>query len=142
MQAELLTFAHGGCIEVGDECFIGVDTRIWSASSIHIGDRVLISHQVNIFDNQTHPVLASKRHAHFKTIFSSGHPGSIDLGERPVIIEDDVWVGCGAIILRGVHIGRGAIVGAGSVVTKNVAPWTVVAGNPAELIREIPEGER
>ena len=139
---ELLTFAHGGRIEIGDECYIGVDTRIWAAASIQIGNRVLISHQVNIFDNQTHSMVASERNKHFRTIFSTGHPDEIDLGERSVVIEDDVWIACGSIIMRGVHIGRGAIVGAGSVVTKDIPAWTIVAGNPAKEIRKISESER
>jgi len=139
---ELLTFAHGGSIVIGDECYIGDSTRIWASSSIQIGSRVLISHQVNIFDNQTHPLPASKRNDHFRTIFSTGHPENIDLGEQPVVIEDDVWIGCASIILRGVHLGRGVVVAAGSVVTKDVPAWSIVAGNPAKVIREIPEDER
>jgi len=139
---ELLTFKHGGKIKIGDECYVGEDTRIWAASSINIGNRVLISHQVNIFDSQTHSLSAKKRNEHFKAIFSTGHPDNIDLDERPVVIEDDVWVGCSSIILRGVHIGRGAVIGAGSVVTKDVPDWTVVAGNPARTVKVIPKYER
>ena len=54
---------------------------------------------------------------------------------QPVIIEDDAWIGAGAILLPGVSIGTGAIVGAGSVVTKDVAPFSIVAGIPAKMIR-------
>lgn len=139
---ELQVFAHGGKIRIGSECYIGDHTRIWSTASITIGDRVLISHNVNIFDNQTHSLSAHKRNEHFKAIFSTGHPKSIDLGESPVVIGDDVWIACSSIILRGVRLGRGAVVGAGSVVTKDVPAWTVVGGNPAKVIREIPESER
>lgn len=53
----------------------------------------------------------------------------------PIIIEDDVWIGANAIILSGVTIGEGAIIGAGSVVTKNVEPYTIFAGNPAKKIK-------
>lgn len=60
----------------------------------------------------------------------------------PVKISDKVWIGFNSIILKGVTIGEGAVVGAGSVVTKDVPAWTVVAGNPARIIREIPENER
>jgi len=139
---ELLTFAHGGQIKVGNECYIGEGSRVWSAGIVHIGDRVLISHNVNIIDNQTHSLSASKRNEHFRTIFSTGHPSQINLGERPIVIEDDVWIACQSIILRGVRIGKGAVIGAGSVVTKDVPAWTVAQGNPAKFVREIQESER
>ena len=71
-----------------------------------------------------------------------GHPSEINLNEIQVTIEDDVWIGCQSVILRGITVGRGAIVGAGSIVTKDVPAWTIVAGNPARVIREIPVEER
>jgi len=142
VKGELLTFGHGGKITIGEYCFIGEQTRIWSAKEITIGDRVLISHNANIFDNDTHPVNPKARHEQFKQIITTGQPKSIDLKERPVIIADDVLVGCNSVILSGVIIGRGAIIGAGSVVTGDVPPYTIVAGNPARVIREIPEDER
>lgn len=52
-----------------------------------------------------------------------------------VIIDDDVWVGANAIILTGVHVGRGAVIGAGTIVTKDIPPYAVVVGNPARIIR-------
>lgn len=139
---ELLVFPHGGKIEIGSECYIGEGTRIWSGQHIKIGDRVLIAHNVNIFDNQTHSLSAQERNSHFRRIYSAGHPSDIHLGECPVIIEDDAWIACMSIILRGVHIGRGAVVAAGSVVTKDVPAWTVVAGNPARFVKSIPEEQR
>ena len=62
--------------------------------------------------------------------------------KRPISIKNKAWIGFNSIILKGVTIGEGAIVGAGSVVTKDVPPYTIVAGNPARIIREIPEHER
>jgi maltose O-acetyltransferase len=56
---------------------------------------------------------------------------------RPVLIEDNVWIGGGAILLPGVNIGRNAVVGAGAVVTRSVPANTVVTGNPARVLREI-----
>jgi acetyltransferase-like isoleucine patch superfamily enzyme len=138
---ELLTFPQGR-ITIGDYCFVGKDSHLWSAATIQVGNRVLISHNVNIFDSLTHPLSAASRHKQFKAIMESGHPEWIKLGEKPVHVESDVLIGCGAIVLRGVTIGEGAIVAAGAVVTKDVAPWTVVGGNPAKTIREIPEHER
>ena len=139
---ELFLFAHGGDISIGDWCYIGKGTRIWSSGSIHIGDRVLISHNVNIFDSLTHPLNAHQRHAHYRAIVQTGHPTAIDLGERPVTVGDDAWIGANACVLRGVTIGKGAIIAAGAVVTKDVPPYTIVAGNPARVIRELGPDER
>jgi len=60
----------------------------------------------------------------------------------PVIIKDKVWLGAKVIVLKGVTIGEGAVVGAGSVVVNDVPPWTLVAGNPARVIRALPSEER
>ncbi|RFA25156.1 hypothetical protein CAI21_19880 [Alkalilimnicola ehrlichii] len=59
----------------------------------------------------------------------------------PVIIEDDVWIGNNCIVLKGVRIGRGAIVGAGAVVTKDVPAYCIVGGNPARVLKRLPEPE-
>lgn len=134
VEGELLVFSHGGKIVIGDWCFIGRGTRIWSGASIVIGSRVLISHNVNIFDNLTHPLDPRERHAHFRQIFLEGHPRDIHLSDMPIVIEDDAWIGAGATILRGVHVGKGAIIGAGAVVTKDVPSMHVVAGNPARIM--------
>jgi acetyltransferase-like isoleucine patch superfamily enzyme len=138
VRGQLLTFAHGGKIELGDYCYIGRNSYIWSARHIKIGDRVLISHNCNIFDSDTHPLDARKRHEQCKAIFTTGHPVAIDLGEDPVIIEDDAWISAGSIILKGVKVGKGAVVGAGSVVTSDVPPYSIVAGNPAKYIKDVP----
>jgi len=137
VDGDLLTFGHGGHIVIGAWSFVGEGTRIWSAREIRIGDRVMISHGVNIFDNLTHPLSAIERHRHFRTITTQGHPRQIDLGELPVRIDDDAWIAAGATVLRGVTIGRGAIVGAGAVVTVDVPPFAVVAGNPARIVRTL-----
>lgn len=142
VAGELTIFAHGGDLELGEWCFVGAGTRIWSACSIKIGSRVLISHNVNIFDSLTHPLNPEQRHLQFRAIMLNGHPREIDLGERPIEIGDDVWIGANSCVLRGVTIGKGAIIGAGSVATKDVAPYTIVAGNPARIIRELAEDER
>ena len=137
LRGELFIFGHAGKISIGEYCYIGEGTRIWSASEIKIGNRVLISHNVNIFDNDTHPLDATDRHNQFKDIITTGHPKKIDLKERPITVCDDALIACNCVILKGVTIGVGAIVGAGSVVTHDVAPHTIVAGNPAKLIRTL-----
>jgi acetyltransferase-like isoleucine patch superfamily enzyme len=82
IRGELLLFAHGGEINIGDYCYIGEGTRIWSALKISIGNRVLIAHNVNIHDNISHPMNAELRHEHQKHIITKGHPTeNIDLKE-------------------------------------------------------------
>ena len=142
IRGELMIFGHGGKISIGEWCYVGVGTRIWSSATIEIGNRVLISHSVNIFDNLTHPLRATERHEQAIQIFTTGHPRKIDLDERPVKIGDDAWIGACAMILRGVSVGKGGVVAAGAVVTKDVPEYSIVAGNPAVLVRELSLDER
>lgn len=137
IKGELLLFGHGGIIEMGDYCYVGPNTYIWSAKRISIGDRVLISHNCNIFDSDTHPLDPEERHRQFREIITSGQPKQIDLKEKDVIIEDDVLIAANSIILKGVTIGRAAVIGAGSVVTRDVPPYAVVAGNPARVVKSL-----
>jgi acetyltransferase-like isoleucine patch superfamily enzyme len=142
VRGELLVLGHGGRISIGKWCYVGVDTRIWSGVSIEIGNRVLISHSVNIFDNLSHPIRASERHEQARQIFTAGHPRNISLDDRPIKICDDAWIGACAMVMRGVTVGPGGIVAAGAVVTKDVPAYSIVAGNPAVVIRELSPDER
>ncbi len=141
IEGELFVFAHGGQIRIGNWCFIGPGARIWSAAEITIKDRVLISHNVNIFDSLTHPIDPIRRHKQFVEISTRGHPNHIDLGGRPIAIEEDVWIGAGAMIMRGVRIGARSIIGAGAIVTQDVPADVVVVGNPARIVRRINDNQ-
>lgn len=135
IRGQLLVMAHGGEIRIGDFSYIGEDTRIWSSKSVTIGDRVLVSHGVNIHDNIAHSLSAKNRHEQIRQLFSTGHPSVLeDVPAAPIMIEDDVWIGFNSTILKGVTIGKGAVVGAATVVTKNVDPYAIVVGNPARII--------
>ncbi|WP_377829803.1 acyltransferase [Bradyrhizobium lupini] len=142
VRGELMVLGHGGRITIGEWCYVGVGTRVWSGASIDIGNRVLISHSVNIFDNLSHPIRAAERHEQAKQIFSTGHPRQLSLDDRPIKICDDAWIGACAIIMRGVTIGKGGIVAAGAVVTKDVPAYSIVAGNPATIVKELSPDER
>lgn len=142
IRGELFTFGHGGRITMGSYCYVGDNSKLWSALELRIGDRVLIGHNSSIFDSDTHPVNARERHRQYLEIITKGHPSEIDLREEPVVIEDDVWIGCNVVVLKGVTIGQGAVIGAGSVVTRDVPPYVLVAGNPARVVRELRSDER
>lgn len=117
-------------LNVGHRSYIGFGVVISAGREVTIGDRVHLADRVFICDNPGHPIDAKRRAEH----------QPVDRDQvRPVRIEDDVWVGTGAIILPGVHVGRGAVVGAGAVVTRDVAAGTVVAGNPARPVRTLTE---
>jgi len=138
IDGELLIFNYGGKIVIGENTYIGKGTRIWSGDSINIGNNVLISHNVNIIDTNSHELDSIERTERYKQLISEGYP--IDKGSiitSPIIIEDYAWISFNTIILKGVKIGKGAIVGAGAIVTKDVPPFTLVAGDPAKVIKKL-----
>ena len=109
----------GGTLEIGSGVFINSGTSICAGRRVVIGDGCQIGPRVLIMDNDFH---------------TAGNPGQRPQS-LPVVLEQSVWVGAGAIILKGVRVGRGASIGAGSVVTRDVAPGEVVGGVPARTIR-------
>jgi acetyltransferase-like isoleucine patch superfamily enzyme len=105
--------------------------------SITVGQRVFIGIGVTITDSDFHPVAPAARLFDAIAISPNGDSSRRpSFKTRPVIIEDDVWVGFNATILKGVRIGAGAVVLPGSVVTRDVAPNTQVGGNPAVPVAE------
>jgi len=123
-RGRLLTYGHGGQISIGDWCYIGVRSEIWSMESIQVGNRVLIAHDVNIHDGTAHSLDPRERHLHFRHIIERGHPRNAaelpGVTSSPIVIEDDVWISFGVSILKGVRIGAGSVIAARSVVTKDV----------------------
>lgn len=129
IRGRLLTYAHGGKISIGNWCYIGERSDIWSMESIFIGNRVLISHNVNIHDGTGHSKVPTERHQHFRHIVKKGHPVSAlelpGVSSAAIIIEDDVWISFNVTILQGVRIGKGSVIAAGSIVTKDVPPGMI-----------------
>ena len=138
LEGEILLLTSNARCALGDYCFLGKDSRLWVQSSMTIGNHVLIAPQVDIFDNDSHPLDASLRREDAVDMFERKRPMNYaNVAASPVVIEDDVWIGAKSTIMKGVRIGRGAVVAAASVVTKDVAPFTLVAGNPAREIKSL-----
>lgn len=114
----------GGYLEIGRNSRIN-GCHISASDKIIIGSNVRISQYVLIMDNDFHQV---------SDHFAAGK-------KKAITIDDDVWIAAKATILKGVHIGKGAVVAAGSVVTKDVEPYTLVAGVPARPVRRLATSE-
>ncbi len=153
LQTLLLTIGKSRFLKKGIGLHVGKGTRLWAPNSLTIGNFVYIGKNVHIeadadigdyclianrvaivgrndhdFRQEGYPVrfspwIGSRLHAHHQEI-------------RPAIIEADVWIGYGAIILSGTRVGKGSIIAAGSVVTRNIPDYCIAAGNPAKPIGE------
>ena len=99
-------FGSEGNIQIGSDCYIGDNSKIWSARGISIGDRVLIAHSVNIHDNDSHPKAAAQRHRQTEEICNGGTYDMTDVGRAPIVIEEDAWIGFNSTILKGVTMAR------------------------------------
>jgi len=117
---ELGTFP-GGELTIGDETFINSGVSICAQQCVSIGKNCAIGNYSLIMDTDFHKV------------------GNVNGGAkfRPVVIEDDVWIAAHVVVLKGVHIGQGAVIAAGSVVRTDVPAHSLFAGNPAKFIKSI-----
>jgi acetyltransferase-like isoleucine patch superfamily enzyme len=117
----------GGRISLGDYCLVSPGVRISAEQSIEIGDNVMLAANVYISDSDWHGIY--NRIRPFRCA-------------KPVVIENNVWLGERVIVNKGVTIGENSVVGAGSVVTKDIPANTVAAGNPARVIKIINPNRR
>ena len=120
--------AYGQNITIGEYVFLNFQCTILDCNKVHIGDHVMFGPSVQIY-TAAHDLQAEARIQGWEVA-------------KPIIIEDNVWIGGGAILLPGVKVGRNAVVGAGAVVTRSVPANTVVAGNPAKVLRRIMQQSR
>lgn len=108
-----------GLVEIGDYSFLNDRTEVHCKKHVSIGRYCLIAWAVTIMDTDYHGIGKNARQT------------------APTIVEDGVWIGNNSLITKGLTLGKGCVVAAGSVVTKDVPPFTIVGGNPAKVIREI-----
>ena len=134
-----LLAAESRC-RIGHHSFLATESQLWILGTMVIGNYVHIAPGVDIFDNDSHALDAKQRREDALNVFERKRPIDYShVAQAPVVIEDDAWIGTKSTILKGVRIGRGAIVAAGSVVTRDVPAFTLVGGNPAREIRQLSE---
>ncbi|OWZ15583.1 Maltose O-acetyltransferase [Phytophthora megakarya] len=114
---------YGYNIRMGDKCYINFNCAMLDVCKITIGNRVMLGPNVQLY-TASHPLNPELR--------ASGV-----MSGKSITLEDNVWIGGNSVVLPGVRIGNGAVIGAGSVVTKDVPPMCVYAGNPAKFIKKI-----
>ena len=113
---------------IGEEVYFPADITI-TQNFVNQPYHLILGDRVSVAPKCTFILMSHPNYSRIRTMISKR--------DGDIIVDKDVWIGAGAIILPGIHIGEGAIVGAGSIVTKDVAPFTIVAGNPAKKIREL-----
>ena len=121
-------FADRPTLTIGDHTILSHNCQLTVGRRITIGSHCLIASDVRLYDSDGHPTDPAARLA--------GSPPPEE-SSRPITIGDNVWIGTASIILKGVAIGAGSVVAAGSVVTKDVPPGVLVAGHPARVVRRL-----
>jgi acetyltransferase-like isoleucine patch superfamily enzyme len=124
----------GAAFSIGERSFVGSGTILVSTDRVIVGNDVLIAHDCYITDTDGHSLSSEIRKKDIPNRWKDFKDWSV-VASAPVIIEDSVWIGPKVVILKGVTIGKGAIVCAGSVVTKSIPEMCMAAGVPAKIIR-------
>ena len=127
---------YGGKIEMGDHSTLGPNSNIYSVDRVVVGAYTAISRYVSISDNNNHPVNPEDRKKIRVTPDGSVERSWKYADHKPIIIGENCWIGEFSRICKGVTIGDGSIVAANAVVTKDVPPYCIVAGNPAKIVKE------
>lgn len=125
-----------GIVSVGKHSYgmLNLYSYYPAVEKLVIGNLVSIAPEVKFILGGNHPTNTLTCFP-FKSFYAGNHQAADAQSKGPIIVEDEVWIGMGAIILSGVTISKGAIIGAGAVVTQNVPPYAVVGGNPAKIIK-------
>lgn len=133
----------GGKIVVGNNIYIGAGSIIQAKEQIEIGNNVIIANGVLLVDNNNHPTNPASRLEMSKcdNYMTDELWTWKDAKSKPIKIEDNVWIGKNATIMKGVTVGEGSIVALGAIVTRDVPPYTIVAGNPAVVVKQLPKPE-
>ena len=137
VQGQLVAERPESRLELGDRVLVGGGTVIDCALSITVEDDVLISYECTVADSDNHSLYPELRRNDLTTWMDGRRHDWSNSAMAPIRICRGAWIGARSIILKGVTVGPGAVVGMGSVVTRDVPARVVAAGNPAQIIREI-----
>lgn len=137
IQGQLVVERPDSRIEIGNNVLVGADTIVDCAGSVTVEDDVLISYKCIIADADNHSIYPELRKNDLETWMDGRRHDWTHTEVKAIRICEGAWIGARSIILKGVTIGPGSVVGMGSVVTRDVPPRTVVAGNPARTIQTI-----
>lgn len=146
LDCKVLFESAAGEVTIGNHNYIG-NSSIICRTQIIFEDYIFVAWGCCFYDHDSHSIDYKEREKDILTQLQDYKAGKIFIENKnwdvvkskPIKICSHAWIGMNCIILKGVTIGEGAIVGANSVVTKDVAPWTIVGGNPAVIIKQIPE---
>jgi len=147
INAKFIFESSEGSVNIGENVHLG-GVNFICRESITVGNDVTMAWGITIYDHNSHSIYWGERkndnNQCYKDYvnFNGNNIANKDwsnVKSSPIVIEDKVWIGFDVTVLKGVTIGEGAVVGAKSVVTKNVPSWSVVAGNPARIIKELPQ---
>ena len=136
LGAKLIVVGDGK-ISIGHNTTIRYNSVLLSTIGIYIGNNVIISSDVVIYDNNTHPISPAKRLEMTSNGFYGKLWSNVQAEKKEVYIEDNVWVCQRVMIMKGVRVCKGSVIAAGAVVTKDVPPYSVVAGNPAKVVKSL-----
>lgn len=126
----------GATLEIGERSFVGSNTNIVSTATVRIGSDVLVAHDCYITDTDGHSLIFEERKRDIPDRWK-GRKNWNTVTSLPVVLEDGSWIGPKSTILKGVKIGAGSVVAAGSVVTKDIPPGFLVGGVPARTIKKL-----
>ena len=139
VHAEINFEERGGKVQIGSRTFIGRSNLV-CYRSISIGDDVIMSWGITVVDHDSHSVEWEKRRKDVCD-WTRGRKDWNHISNAPIVISDKAWIGFNVSILKGVTVGEGAVIGACSVVTRDIPAYSLAVGNPAKVIRSLSESQ-